>query len=323
MKIKTWLLDMLKGTTIGFAIPIPGVSGGTMAVLTGLFDKISDAVSNMKKHFGESIRTLIPIGLGALLMAIIGFIGIKKGFDYAPFALSSLFAGLISGSTPVITNELKKSTWSPKAITRTVIGFVVAAGVGIASALIYYFYDFSIGSYLLSGVWWVYPIMFVAGFIGALAAVVPGISGSMIMYLMGLYVPLVSLFTTFSNYKNSALYGVIFGGGALLILGCLVGFILTNVWMKKLLTVKHDETYQVILGFILGSLISMFVNPQMIKTNADTGARYWIYETTPVWEWIVGVALFIISACVLFYLTKRSQKKKEEKLAIENVSKED
>jgi uncharacterized membrane protein len=200
---------------------------------------------------------------------------------------------------------------------------VVAAGVGIASALIYYFYDFSIGSYLLSGVWWVYPIMFVAGFIGALAAVVPGISGSMIMYLMGLYVPLVSLFTTFSNYKNSALYGVIFGGGALLILGCLVGFILTNVWMKKLLTVKHDETYQVILGFILGSLISMFVNPQMIKTNADTGARYWIYETTPVWEWIVGVALFIISACVLFYLTKRSQKKKEEKLAIENVSKED
>ncbi|MCI2055036.1 MAG: DUF368 domain-containing protein, partial [Bacilli bacterium] len=157
MKIKTWLLDMLKGTTIGFAIPIPGVSGGTMAVLTGLFDKISDAVSNMKKHFGESIRTLIPIGLGALLMAIIGFIGIKKGFDYAPFALSSLFAGLISGSTPVITNELKKSTWSPKAVTRTVIGFVVAAGVGIASALIYYFYDFSIGSYLLSGVWWVYP----------------------------------------------------------------------------------------------------------------------------------------------------------------------
>ena len=107
MKAKEFWVDFLKGTTIGFAIPIPGVSGGTMAVLTGIFDKIADAVSNLKKDFWGSIRSVFPILLGALLMALVGFFWISKGFELAPFAISALFGGLVLGSTPVITKELK------------------------------------------------------------------------------------------------------------------------------------------------------------------------------------------------------------------------
>lgn len=308
MKIKNWWLDFLKGTTIGFAIPIPGVSGGTMAVLSGIFDKIANAVANLKTHFKESIKTLLPIGLGALAMAIIGFIGIKKGFEYAPFVFSALFAGLILGSTPVVTRELKNATWDFWSYFRIVVGFVVAAGIGIASALVFYFYGFSIAEYLVSNVWWIYPLLLIAGFIGAVAAVVPGISGSMMMYLMGLYVPLLELFTTWSNWANTAMLPILLGGGVLLVVGCAAGFICANIWMKKLLATKHDSTYQVILGFIFGSLISMFVNPQMIKTNVDTGARYWLYTDRPIWEWIVGAVLFVGAAVLLFYLTTKKAK---------------
>lgn len=307
MKNKQWWLDFLKGTTIGFAIPIPGVSGGTMAILTGIFDKIAQAVSEFRKNFWRSVQTLLPIGLGALLMAIIGFLGIKKGFEFAPFALSALFAGLVLGSTPVVTKELKDTIWTAKPILRLVIGFLVAAGIGIASALVYYFTGFSIASSLASTNWWIYPVLMAAGFIGAAAAVVPGISGSMMMYLMGLYVPVVSLYTTWSNWKDSSLYGVMFGGGVCLIIGGLAGFILTNVWMKDLIAKHHNPTYEVILGFIFGSLIAMFVNPQMIKVNADTQTKYWLYTATPIWEWVVGSLLFIGATIALYLLTKKFQ----------------
>lgn len=310
-------MDFLKGTTIGFAIPIPGVSGGTMAVLTGIFDKIANAVSNFKKDFKNSIKTLLPIGLGALVMAIIGFVGIKKGFEAAPVALSALFAGLILGSIPVVTYELKnaKKDWGWAA--RIAIGFVVAAGIGIASALVYYYCNFSIAEYLVTKVWWIYPLLLVAGYIGASAAVVPGISGSMMMYLMGLYMPILSLYSFGSgnHWNDSSYYGIMFGGGLLLVLGGLSGFVATNIQMKNLLAKHHDGTFEVILGFIFGSLVSMFANPQMVKVSEDDGNyRYWIYETTPIWEWIVGAVLFVGAAILLYWLTKRSQKQKEEKL---------
>jgi putative membrane protein len=314
MKAKEWWLDFLKGTTIGFAIPIPGVSGGTMAVLTGIFNKIADAVSNLKKQFKQSFKTLLPIGLGALVMAIIGFVGIKKGFALAPFALSALFAGLIFGSTPVVTKELKTTKKDVPFYGRVIVGFVIAAGIGIASALTYYFADFSIANYLKSDVPWIYPVLLAAGFIGATAAVIPGISGSMMMFLMGLYVPLVSLFTTLSNYTDPSLYGVIFGGGILLIIGGLSGFVLTNITMKKLLATKHDQSYEVILGFIFGSLVSMFINPQMIKQDESLN-RYWIYETTPVWEWVVGSVLFVLAAVLLLFLTNKSTRKQQAQIS--------
>jgi putative membrane protein len=306
MKIKEWWIDFLKGTTIGFAIPIPGVSGGTMAVLTGIFDKITNAVSNLKNDFKQSFKTLLPIGLGALVMAIIGFVGIKEGFNAAPFALSALFAGLILGSVPVVTKELKGQKWDVASVTRLTIGFIVAAGIGIASALVFYYYGFSIAEYLLSNVWWIYPVLLAAGFIGATAAVVPGISGSMMMYLMGLYVPVISLFTTKDNWKNSALYGVMFGGGLMLIIGGVAGFIVTNIWMKDLLAKKHNQTYEVILGFIFGSLISMFVNPQMIRV--DAGTKTWLYADRPVWEWAVGSILFVAAFVTLFIITTKTNK---------------
>jgi putative membrane protein len=319
MKSKEFWIDFLKGTTIGFAIPIPGVSGGTMAVLTGIFDKIANAVANIKKDFWGSFRSVLPIILGALFMAIIGFLGIKKGFEFAPFALSALFGGLVLGSTPVVTKELRGVSMKVMDVSRIVIGFVVAAGIGIASALVYYFTGFSIEGSLQSNVIWIYPLLLVAGFIGASAAVVPGISGSMMMYLMGLYIPVVKLYTTWSNWTKSELYGVMFGGGVCLIIGGIAGFVLTNLWMKDLLAKKHDASYEVILGFIFGSLVSLFVNPQMVQPTMVNGAatRYWIYSGlasagisgTPIWEWIVGSVLFVGSAILLFYITTRVQKK--------------
>ncbi|MCI1245228.1 MAG: DUF368 domain-containing protein [Bacilli bacterium] len=319
MKMKKWWLDFLKGTTIGFAIPIPGVSGGTMAVLSGIFDKIIDAVSNFKTHFKESFKTLLPIALGALTMAIIGFIGIKKGFDYAPFALSALFGGLVLGSLPTVTRELKANALDFWGVFRIIVGFIVAAGVGIASSLIFYYYGFSIAEYMASDVWWIYPVFLAAGFIGAVASVIPGISGSMIMYLMGLYVPLVSLFTTWSNWGEAAYLPLILGGAALIVIGALAGFVVANLWMKSLLSKRHDQTYQTIFGFILGSLVSMFANPQMIRTDEATLTKYWVYANRPTGEWIVGVILFVGAAVLLFCLTTKAYRKKgPKKLPNEN-----
>ena len=106
MKIKNWFLDVLKGGSLGLGM-IPGVSAGTMALIVGIYDRLIGGIANLRKEFKKSLISLIPIGIGAVMSAIICMLGVNYGLDYAPFAIISLFAGLIIGSLPVITKEIK------------------------------------------------------------------------------------------------------------------------------------------------------------------------------------------------------------------------
>ena len=159
-----------------------------------------------------------------------------------------------------------------------------------------------------AGEWWVYIGVFVAGFIAAMACIIPGISGAMLLFVAGLYDPCVHIYVGANSifHNSDRLVSGIFLTLSLF-LGILAGFILTSKLMKNLLAKHHDATYLAVFGFILGSLVSMYVNQSMINDEL-----VWKYTLVQPWEWILGGVLLIGFAVLFFFLSKVALKKQSE-----------
>ena len=194
-KITHFLLDTVKGVTLGISVAIPGLSAGTIAVSERCYDTIVDSAAGFRKSPKKNFMILLPFLLGLLFGALAAFVGIQKGYKAAPFTLTGLFAGLVLGSFPVAASELKKGE-NAKSKAVHIVAFLlclfIAAGLGIITALT----DFQLKEPLNNRVWWMYLFIVLAGIIAAFACVIPGISGSMSMMVIGrprllLWLPLV------------------------------------------------------------------------------------------------------------------------------------
>lgn len=183
--------DIIRGLFIGIANMIPGVSGGTMAVSMGIYDKIIDAVNNLMKDFKNSIKTLLPYGIGIT----IGIIGLSYVMEFLltdyELPTIALFVGLILGGlSPIIKkveNEKFKVTHfiSFLILLLTIIVPAIYAGsLGIEPLT-----DFNLISII---------VLVLMGMLSAGAMVVPGVSGSMLLMMFGYY-----------EYLNSAISGIV------------------------------------------------------------------------------------------------------------------
>lgn len=100
------LIKILKGVLIGIAAIVPGFSGGTIACIVNCYDELIEAISGIKKHFKQSILTLLPYLLGILIGALSIF-PISWGLNNYPLITVCLFAGLLIGSMPSFYNNIK------------------------------------------------------------------------------------------------------------------------------------------------------------------------------------------------------------------------
>lgn len=235
---------ILFGALIGIANIIPGVSGGTMAVILGVYDKIISAVSNLKSDLKNSLKILIPIGVGALA-GIIGFAKIIEILlENFPLATNLVFVGLILGSFKMI---IEKST--PKG--HNLSGFLALfAGVGIMlliqSANVVensVITQLDISSFIK---------LFLASIISAGAMIVPGLSGSFLLLLFGVY---TTILTAVSSLNIMILIPV----G----LGCLVGILGFAKIIDKLFKICEGQTYMGILGLMIGSIGAIMPKPSI------------------------------------------------------------
>ena len=301
-----FLLDGVKGITLGISAAIPGLSAGTIAVAESCYDTLIDAITSLRKTFKKGFLVLLPYILGLIIGALAALIGIDKGYQAAPFSLTGLFAGFVFGSLPITFKELKKGN-NAKETTIHIISFllclIVAGGIGVLCALT----KLDLASYLQTRVWWMYLLVFLAGIIAAGACIVPGISGSMSLMVIGMYYPILHTFFSrkddLSIWKSSE--GSYIGTGVvlllLLVIGAVIGVVLSSKMMKVLLSKHRVSTFYGILGLILGSLVSMFI-------NADIYPKYQAGIAT--WDYIVGAVLFCLAAVAIFFLIKYSDKKK-------------
>ncbi len=302
--LKDNFLLFLKGMAIGTAVIIPGVSGGTVAFMLGIYDRMIEAIVGLRRHFVKSLAYLTPILLGAMAAVLALIFPITWAFDNAPLPLVTLFAGLVIGSLPSLTSVINHQA-SPWRLFVLILSGLVAAGLGVLSVVTSFDASPIVNTL---GVWQLLVVFFV-GLIAVSALVVPGISGSMFLLVLGFYAPLTTMIRDFlltletglsSNLIAPLIVLGVFG------LGMLVGFVLISLLMKFLLGKYKLATYFGIIGFILGSLVALYYNYEVVG----------MYGSLPWWHILIAAALLILGGLVSLWLARYGRKHPEPK---ENV----
>jgi len=247
----TFLKDILKGVVIGVANAIPGVSGGTMMVSMGIYDKIISSITNIVHDIKKSVITLLPYFIG-MLLGIVGLsFAIEYMFDKFPLQTALLFVGLILGGLPLMFGKLKSS--GKKLSLSNYVAFLLFFGL----IFLLQYLNTKTGADVVLTLSVVMVIrLFVVGVIAAATMVIPGVSGSMILMLLGFYQPIIELVTTivksllhgdFATFFNQCLLAIPFG------LGVLIGIFYIAKLIEYMLNNKEQLTYSAILGLIVAS----------------------------------------------------------------------
>ena len=280
-----FLKNMLKGALIGVAMIIPGVSGGTIAVLLNIYDKLIEAISNLKKDFKNSFIFLLPIVLGMALAFIAMYFPLKKALEVIPVQTISLFAGLMLGSIPSLFIESKNNGFKRLDIIAPIITFIIVVGICFIPNMGNVDLSISMPTYQ-------YILLFIMGLLASCALVVPGISGSMLLLIFGYYKPLLD---TISSLKDS------FGHSLLVLfivaLGIVIGFFIIAKIMNYLLKKFKRITYYAIFGFVVGSIPAIFISYDYTGIEINSILI------------ITSIIVFIIGSICSYFLIKLSNKK--------------
>lgn len=266
--IKEKGIDLIKGLAIGVAFIIPGVSGGTMAVLLNLYDKIINSINNLTKKFVDSFKTLLPIALGAVLAILICWYPFKLAFEHIMIVMVTLFAGFILGGMPGIFDEVKGIKIKPVHIAVMIISIAFAVALGALSVL----FELNIQSLYDSRPWWLYILILLAGIVSSFALVMPGISGSMILIVLGFYTPTLNLIDNFLAWTD---VGASISILATMAVGVVIGVLLASKIIAFFLSRFRTGTFYAIIGIIIGSLIAIYYNYEIYDYYLTVGVRWW------------------------------------------------
>ncbi|MDD3205695.1 MAG: DUF368 domain-containing protein [Lachnospiraceae bacterium] len=259
------LKELLKGAVIGVANIIPGVSGGTMAVTLGIYDKLIHAVTHIIKEFKESMKVIIPIVFGAVIgIGGLSFV-IKFLFANFPVQTNFLFIGLIIGGLPIILNRLKATGKKVNAgnAVAAVVFFVVVVGMASIGEAEGNAADVTLNFVNILK-------LFVVGVIASGTMIIPGVSGSMVLMIMGYYNTIIDTITLFIKSALSFdVPGVMQGVGVLMPFG--IGILVGIAVIAKLIELVFDKApnyaYCAILGLIIASPIAIIMLSDLAAYN--------------------------------------------------------
>lgn len=294
----TFIMDMIKGVFIGIANIIPGVSGGTMAVSLGIYDKLIASVSNLLKDWKKSLMTLLPIILGCGA----GIIGFSYAINYLlekhTFVTCMTFVGLILGGIPILVKSLRKelrkanSSIGISGVISFLVLFAVAALLPMLNSDTEVLKTFTASPGTLIS-------LFLVGVIASATMVVPGVSGSLVMMVLGYYYGILETITSFLNaVKSMDMAGIMNGFILLMPLG--IGVLLGIFLIAKLITFLFEtygiQTYCAILGLIAASPFAIFYN---------TGL-FWQLSSLKIGAVLLGIILAVAGAVITSILGEKS-----------------
>lgn len=245
--MKKNIILILKGMIVGLANVIPGVSGGTLMITLGIYEKVIDVISHFFKNFKENLKFILPLGIGLVLAILLFSKIIGLSLDKYPFATTLFFIGLILGGLPLLwkkvnTKKKKISNWLVFALT---FAFVTTFAFLKSGNNVQVLENLGLGGYLL---------LFSVGIIASSTMIIPGISGSFVLMLLGYYKPIIDTVRSLTNFSllghNIIILGI-FG------LGVLIGIILVAKLIEFLLKKYEVKTYYGVLGFVLASMIAI------------------------------------------------------------------
>ena len=260
-----FIKDILKGVVIGVANAIPGVSGCTMMVSMGVYDDIIYCITHLFKQLKKSIMILLPYFIG-MVVGIIGLaFSIKSLFANFPFQTSMVFIGLILGGVPMILERVRYSGLADsennggerKKNNIGILHFVIFALFLLAIVAMQYFGgdggDVTLTVDIISAI----KIFFI-GILASATMVIPGVSGSMMLMILGYYNPIINSITDFiTALSNGEIDKLITICGSLVPfgLGVVIGIFAIAKLIEVLLKKFESYTYCAILGLVAASPI--------------------------------------------------------------------
>ena len=271
--------NIIKGVMIGIANIIPGVSGGTMAVSLGIYDRLIGAVSGLFKEFKKSIAFLIPIIIGCGI-GIVGFTyAIEYLLDKHTFVTCMAFVGLILGGLPAIISSMKSKMTSGGIGVLGILAFVIAFVISGGMPLLKESKD-ALTVISVTPVNMV--ILFILGVVASATMVIPGVSGSMMLMIFGYYYAIINTIKTFlDNLRAFDLMGM--KDGILLLAPFGIGVILGIFLIAKLITFLFEkygvQTFCAILGLVISSPIAIFINTGLVSKLGSLS----------IWEILFGI----------------------------------
>ncbi|MDO4838106.1 MAG: DUF368 domain-containing protein [Clostridia bacterium] len=282
-----FLLDILRGLVIGLANIIPGVSGGTMMVSMGIYDTLIHSITHLFKQFKKSIMTLLPFAIG-MVVAIAGLsFVITWAFDTYPLPTNTLFIGLILGGLPAIIKQLKGEKMGAVGGILFVLFFALIIVLQIIQKE-------NVTTITLSFVEVIKLL-----FLGALASatmVIPGVSGSMILKLMGYYEPVIASIKGLTSSLFAGNWSSVLANVGILLpfgIGIVIGIFAIAKLIEVLIAKYKGWTYAAILGLVTASPVAILMATDMTGVTLVTV--------------LVSLATFAVGYVVAYVLSPKEE----------------
>lgn len=284
------LMNVIRGFCMALADSVPGVSGGTIAFILGFYDKFINSLDGLvygnKEEKKKAIVFLIKIGIGWVIGMILAVLILTNLFQTQIYKVSSVFLGFIIFSIPLIVKSEEESVKGKyKNLIFTLIGITIVA-------LITYFNPMSGNGGNVVDIsnlnFGLCLYIFIAAMIAISAMVLPGISGSTLLLIFGLYIPIMSAIKEFLHFNLNYLpILMVFG------FGILSGVLLVIKLIKMALKKYRSQTIYCIIGLMIGSLYAIVMGP----TTLDNVQPPMGFDT-------FSIVYFIIGGAVIFGLEK-------------------
>jgi putative membrane protein len=269
---------------MALADSVPGVSGGTIAFLLGFYDQFIDSIDDLITGSWEkrkkALLFLVKLGIGWVCGFVIAVLILSSVFESHIYAISSLFIGFILFAIPIVVKEEKETLLAHKAAMPFVI-----VGIAVVTAITY-FNPVSGGDgvnldhlTLRLGIF-----VFIAGMIAISAMVLPGISGSTLLLIMGLYLPIITAIKDFLHLDFGAFPTVFLFG-----CGILVGICSVVKLIRKALENFRGQTIYTIIGLMIGSIYAVIMGP----TTLDVPQPSMTLSTFSILFFVIGGAVII------------------------------
>ena len=301
--MKNKIIDFFKGFGVGISNLIPGFSGGTAAVILGVYDRFVTMFGDLFSNFKQTFKQCWAFLIGMVIGVIVGILAISELIGLFPVQTAFFITGLVIASYPGVIKLIKESG---KINIISIICFIIFASI----IVILPFLNKNVDNETFY--WYVPLILFALGALCAAAMVVPGLSGALILMIFGyfffvmahiksLIIELVKF--TFNGYWISLLCIGAFG------IGIIIGLVAISKFLKKALEKWPVVVYMSILGILVASPFAVFwliyTNEDYLDKISSTGALGYIIASI---MFIVGIVLVYVIPTVL---SKKNQKEEE------------
>ena len=258
------IVNFIRGLCMALADSVPGVSGGTIAFIMGFYDKFINSLDSLiygsKKEKKESLKFLIKLGTGWIAGMVLAALVLSSLFEKHIYIISSLFLGFVIFAIPLIIKEEKENLKGKYYnIIFTIIGIALVVLITILnpvssnSTIDITKLNFGLIIYLI-----------IAGMVAISAMVLPGISGSTLLLIFGLYVSIMTGIKEVLHFNLEYLPSLIFFG-----LGVIIGILSIIKILKNALKKFRSATIYLVIGLMIGSIYAIIMGPTTLKVAKD------------------------------------------------------